>query len=194
MRTAILGGTFDPVHLGHLFMADEVLARLDYDEIRFVPARIPPHKRRAPAADATHRLDMLRVSLKDRPEFVVDPFELEQEGVSYTVNTLRHLIDGGRLTGRPGLIIGEDLVSGFDRWREADEIERIADLILVRRPGAAPEHFGRRHMVIENLMLEISSTEIRRRVQAGLPYRYLVQPAAYDHISAHGLYKDNPRV
>lgn len=188
MRTAILGGTFDPVHVGHLLMADEVLARLDYEQIRFVPARVPPHKPERPAADAEDRLAMLRIAVEGRPEFVVDPFELEQEGVSYTVRTLRHLISDPGVTGRPGLIIGEDLVAGFDEWREADEIEELADLILVRRPGPDPPPFTRHHTLIENLTLEVSSTEIRDRVRAGLPFRYLVVPAVYSYIQEHGLY------
>ncbi|MFW6313645.1 MAG: nicotinate-nucleotide adenylyltransferase [Spirochaetota bacterium] len=191
MRTAILGGTFDPVHIGHLFMADEVLARLNYEQIRLVPARVPPHKRDAPGANAEHRLRMLELAVEGHDEFVVDRFEIDQDGVSYTVKTLEHLIDSGTVTGRPGLIIGEDLVSGFERWREADRVAELADIILVRRPGGDGERFGREHRSIENLMLEISSTQIRGRVREGLPYRYLVTPAVYDYIRRCGLYVDD---
>lgn len=188
MKTAILGGTFDPVHVGHLLMADEVRARLDYDQIRFVPARVPPHKPERPTAEADDRLAMLRKAVEGRPEFIVDSFELDQDGVSYTVRTLRHLIAEGTVTGRPGLIIGEDLVAGFDTWRDADEIEELADLILVRRPGPDRPPFRRKHTLIENLTLEISSTEIRDRIRAGLPFRYLVVPAVYAYIRERGLY------
>lgn len=189
MRTAILGGTFDPVHIGHLLMADEVLARLDYEQIRFVPARVPPHKTDAPAADAADRLQMLRLAIAGRDEFVVDSFELDSEGVSYTVRTLRHLRDDGLVTGRPGLIIGQDLVAGFDTWREADRIEELADLILVRRPVPGAPSFDRRHTLIDNMTLEVSSTEIRERAREGLPFRYLVPPAVYDYIRTHRLYE-----
>ena len=191
MRTAILGGTFDPVHVGHLCMADEVLARLDYEQIRLVPARVPPHKQNAPAADATHRLRMLELAIRDRDEFVVDRFEIERDGISYTVKTLEHLIASGTLTGRPGLIIGEDLVSGFGRWRDADRVAELADLLLVRRPGTGEAKFGWPHRSIDNLMLDISSTQIRNRVLQGLPYRYLVTPMVYDYIREHGLYSSD---
>ncbi|MFW5686211.1 MAG: nicotinate-nucleotide adenylyltransferase [Spirochaetota bacterium] len=189
MRAAILGGTFDPVHIGHLLMADEVLARLGYDQIRFVPARIPPHKSDAPRASAEHRLAMLRSAVAGRPEFAVDPFELESTGVSYTVRTLRHLAAEPDLEGRPGLIIGQDLVRGFESWREVDEIDQLAELILVRRPVEGAPALDRKHVLVDNLTLEISSTEVRERIGRGLPFRYLVVPAVYEYIRTHRLYQ-----
>jgi len=172
-------------------MADEVLARLDYDQIRFIPARVPPHKQGAPFADAAQRLRMLESAVEGRDEFVIDRFEIDHDGVSYTVNTLEHLITHGCVTGRPGLILGEDLVSGFERWRDADRIVELADLIVVRRPGHEGEHFARTHSTIDNLMLDISSTQIRSRVRERLPYRYLVTPTVYDYIRTYDLYADD---
>lgn len=189
MRTAILGGTFDPIHIGHLLMADEVLARLGYERVRFIPTRVPPHKREAPVADAMQRLEMLSLATADRDEFLVDTFETDQEGVSYTVRTLRHLVESDEVTGKPGLIMGEDLVAGFDSWRDADEIEELADLILVRRPVAGAPEFERPHTHVQNVLLDISSTEIRERVRTGLPYRYLVPPAVFRYIESNGLYR-----
>lgn len=191
MKTAILGGTFDPIHIGHLLMADEVLARFGYQQVRFIPTRVPPHKRDAPAASARQRRDMLDLAVADREEFVVDTFELDQEGVSYTVRTLRHLVESDEVTGKPGLIMGEDLVGGFDSWRDADEIEELADLILVRRPVDAAPEFDRPHTHVENVLLDISSTEIRERVRTGLPYRYLVPRRVFEYIEANGLYRES---
>ena len=188
MRTAILGGTFDPVHVGHLLMADEVLARLDYEQVRFIPTRVPPHKREAPVADAKQRVEMLRLALADRREFVVDTFEIDEQGVSYTVRTLRHLVASEEVTGKPGLIVGEDLVAGFDSWRGVEEIEELADLILVRRPVSGAPEFDRPHTRVNNVLLDISSTEIRERVRDGLPYRYLVPPPVFGYIESNGLY------
>ncbi len=189
MRTAVFGGTFDPVHIGHLMMADEVLHRLSYEQIRFVPARIAPHKADDPGAGPEDRLAMLRIVSADREEFVVDPYEIDRDEVSFTIHTLRYLLSRGEIDGRPGLIIGQDLVDGFDRWREADEIERLADLILVRRPGSDDVRFQRRHALVENVMLPVSATGIRERVQNGLPYRYLVTEGVYDYIRRKGLYQ-----
>ncbi len=190
MKTAILGGTFDPVHIGHLLMADEVLVRLGYERVLFIPARVPPHKRDAPVADASSRVEMLRRAVADRDAFEVDTFEIDQEGVSYTVRTLRHLAESPEVTGKPGLIMGEDLVAGFDSWREVDEVEALADLILVRRPVDGPVRFDRPHTLVENVLLEVSSTEIRERIRGGLPYRYLVTPPVFEYIETNGLYRD----
>jgi nicotinate-nucleotide adenylyltransferase len=194
MRIAMLGGTFDPVHLGHLLMADEVLARLEYDQVRFVPARIPPHKPDQAMTESAHRLRMLELATAGRDEFVVDDFEVRSEGVSYTVRTLRHLISDGKIDGRPGLIIGEDLVEGFERWHEADAIEELADIILVRRPGQPETHFSRRHILLDNLMIGISSTEIRERLVSGLPTRYLLAPAVFAYIEEQGLYRESGKL
>jgi nicotinate-nucleotide adenylyltransferase len=196
VRTALFGGTFDPVHVGHLFVAEEVLDQLEYERILFVPARVPPHKRAAPQASGEQRVQMLSIAIGDNQRFALDPFEVNREDVSFTINTLRHLIDSGTVEGRPGLIIGEDLVAGFDSWREADEIERLADIILVRRPPEkgmpATGHegsFARRHTSIDNLTLRVSSSEIRERVSSGRPYRYLVPSGVHEYIEANGLYR-----
>lgn len=188
MKIAVLGGTFDPVHLGHLLMADEVLSRLSYDEIRFMPARVPPHKADPPVAGSDHRLAMLQLATEDRPEFVVDDFEVRSDGISYTVRTLRHLVESADVDGKPGLIIGEDLVAGFDEWMEADAIAELADIVLVRRPGQPRSTFSRPHTLIDNLMLEISSTEIRERTATALPVRYLLHPRVYQYVVDHDLY------
>jgi nicotinate-nucleotide adenylyltransferase len=193
MITAVFGGTFDPIHIGHLVMADEVLARLHYQQIRFVPARISPHKSGDPGASAGDRLTMLHLATEGRDEFAVDPCELDRSGPSYTVQTLRYLTESGIVTGRPGLIIGEDLVAGFDTWREADEVERLAELILVRRPGEGNRRrFDRAHREIDNVLLDISATDIRRRAAGSLPFRYLVTPEVYGYIRERRLYRNVP--
>lgn len=171
-------------------MADEVLARLDYEQIRFIPTRVPPHKRETPVADAKQRVEMLRLAVADRSEFVVDTFEIDEKGVSYTVRTLRHLVASEEVTGKPGLIVGEDLVAGFDSWRGVEEIEELADLILVRRPVNDAPEFNRPHTAVDNVLLGISATEIRERVREGLPYRYLVPPPVFGYIESYGLYRE----
>lgn len=189
MRTAVLGGTFDPVHIGHLLMADEVLSRCNYERILFVPNRIPPHKDRIPDATPAQRLAMLELAIRDREEFAVDTYEIERGKVSYTVDTLEHLYASGTVTGRLGLIIGEDLVDGFDRWRDVDRVTEMADLILVRRPGNGSVRFRRVHTLIDSLSVDVSSTEIRDRISSGWPFRYLVHHRVYDYIEKQGLYR-----
>ena len=205
VRTAILGGTFDPVHVGHLFVAEEVLHQLHYDRILFVPARLPPHKNRAPRVSAEQRLGMLSLAIEDNPTFAVDAYEMERDAVSFTIHTVRHLLESGEVKGRPGLIIGEDLIAGFEHWREADEIERLTDIILMRRPGYGAgaagavedaavrgrpaDGFARRHFAVENLGLEVSSSGIRERIRQGKAFRYLVPESVYRYIESNRLYR-----
>jgi len=188
-RTAILGGSFDPVHLGHLFVADEVLNRFEYERVVFVPAHIAPHKGVASAAASDLRLRMLALAIEGPGQLELETFELDRGGISFTVDTIRYLIGSGSVTDRPGLIIGADLVDGFESWREVDEIERLADIILVRRPGFSGADFDRRHQTMDNLELDISSREIRERIRAGRPYRFLLPQKVVEYIELNGLYR-----
>ena len=188
MKTAVLGGSFDPVHLGHLFVADEILSQLGYERVMFVPAGKPPHKPGEPRASGEHRLAMLRIAIADRQQMAVEEYEINRPETSYTINTIRHLQGTGVIGDRPGLIIGEDLVSGFHKWRSADELEEMTDIILVRRPGHTDDEFTRVHTSIDNLLLPISSSEIRRRIIAGEACRYLLPAGVFDYIQANGLY------
>ena len=119
MRLAILGGTFNPVHIGHLFLAEEVQALLGYDRILFVPANIPVHKTMPVEVGARHRLRMLHALAVAGCPGLVEDCELERGGNSYTIDTLSYVLERFRPEGRPGLIIGEDLVEGFPAWRQA---------------------------------------------------------------------------
>ncbi len=188
MKTAMFGGSFDPIHLGHLFVADEVLIQLGYDRVLFVPAGKPPHKPGEPRACREHRLEMLRIAIGDRRQMAVEEYEINRAETSYTINTLRYLQGAGGIGERLGLIIGEDLVSGFDKWRSADEVGEMTDIILVRRPGHRDDVLTRAHTSIENLLLPISSSEIRRRIIAGEACRYLLPAGVFDYIQANGLY------
>ena len=175
MRLAILGGTFNPVHVGHLFLAEEVRDLLGYERILFVPANVPVHKSMPVEVGARHRLRMLQLAVAGTRGFLVDSCELERGGNSYTIDTLEHVLERYRPEGRPGLIIGDDLVEGFPAWRQAARVAELAELIVARRgpTTAAPAWpFPACVRRIENLLLPVSSSEIRRqagRRQAGPP-------------------------
>jgi len=188
-RTAVFGGSFDPVHLGHLFVADEVLNRFEYERVIFVPAHIAPHKGVASATASDVRLRMLALAIEGYGQLELETTELDRGGISFTIDTIRYLIESGSVAGRPGLIVGADLVDGFESWREVDEIERLADIILVRRPGFTGVEFARRHRTMDNLELDISSREIRQRIRAGRPYRFLLPHKVVECIELNGLYR-----
>ena len=133
MKLAILGGSFNPVHLGHLFLADAVLTGLGYDRVIFVPAFQSPFKIGAEGASPQDRMEMLAASIAADPRLTIDDCEIRREGVSYTIDTLKDIIARYLPTGKPGLILGDDLASTFYKWRNPGEIAELADIIIARR-------------------------------------------------------------
>ncbi len=196
MRYAILGGSFDPVHIGHLTIAEEALHQLNLSRVYFVPAGEPPHKDVSGGASDTDRLAMLEIALAGRPEFVLEDEEIRRGGVSYTITTVEYF-QSRHPEIRPMLIIGEDLVDGFGNWKRAQELVGMVDLVLARRPSErdalreeSPDQvFALPHVSLENPPLPVSSSMIRRRIQLARPYRYLLPQGVYDYLVHRGLYR-----
>ena len=186
-RIALFGGSFDPVHVGHLFVAEEVRIRLGYDRVIFVPAAEAPHKNGPPAGSASDRLAMLELAI-EHDAFSIGRWEIDRGGVSYTVDTVRRVIADGLAVGKPGLIIGDDLVSGFSSWREPEELISLADVIVVRRDSIPLPQLLREAHTVDNAVLPVSSSQIRERVHSGNAFRYLVSEPVYRYIVDHGLY------
>ena len=136
MKIAVLGGSFNPVHIGHLSLADAVCNEFGYDKVLFIPTATPPHKKMAhDFASAEDRFSMLKAALADDSRFVADRCELDRGGISYTYDTLLELENRYKdeLTGKIGFIMGSDLIAGFHLWHKAEKIAEIADLILASR-------------------------------------------------------------
>ncbi len=187
MRILLVGGTFNPVHWGHLLLAEELREEFDYDLALFVPAARPPHKVTEADPGPEARLAMLRLAISGNPRLAIDACELERSGASYTIDTVRGLYARYELADKPGLAIGDDLVAGFSSWREAGALAREADLIVARRTGQ-PFDFPYPHRRASNRLIPLSSTEVRERIAAGRSVHYLVPDAVLAYIEEHGLY------
>jgi nicotinate-nucleotide adenylyltransferase len=189
MRVGVFGGTFDPVHVGHLAIANAALESVPLDRVLFVLARRSPLKERGPVAPEADRLRMLEQAVAGERRFAVSRIELDREGPSYTVDTLERLAGHDDLF----LILGSDAVADFPRWKEPERIAKLATLVVADRPGA-PARLGDAPIVaFDAPRLDISSRELRSRAARGLSLRYLVPEAAWQHIEARGLYRGEDR-
>lgn len=188
MTLAILGGTFNPVHLGHLSLAGEVQSRLRYDVILFVPAHIPVHKDMEVEVGAGHRLAMLELAVAASPAFRVDDCELRRGGPSYTFDTVRDILGRYPIEGKPGLIIGDDLVEGFDSWKNAPVLAEMTQLIVGHRISARKVQMDFPCVYVDNALLPASSSRIRARLRRGQSVTHLVPEAVLAYIERHGLY------
>jgi nicotinate-nucleotide adenylyltransferase len=190
VRLAVLGGSFNPVHLGHLYAADAVISALGYDRVVLVPAYRSPFKLAAPGMEssARDRLEMLAASVAGDWRLAVDDCEIRREGVSYTEDTLQDIIRRYNPEGRPGLIIGDDLAADFPRWHNSAGILELADIIIVRRLGSGEAPVPFPHTPITNELLEIASAAVRERISSGKAWRYLVPAGARTIIEDRGLY------
>ena len=196
-RIGIFGGTFDPIHLGHLIAATEMRHALRLDRVLFVPAARPPHKSTRHVSDDTHRLAMLRLVLTDNPAFGISTIELDRPGPSYTSDTLAAL---STMLAPASLVflMGEDSLRDLPTWHQPDRIVSLAVLGVATRPGvvadldavfqAVPPARDRIRLV-QIPLIGIEATDIRRRVAAGEPIRYQVPPPVEDYIRRHNLYR-----
>lgn len=211
MNSAILGGTFNPIHIGHLRVAEEVREALGLDKVVFVPTFLTPHKANELAVPGQTRLEMVQEAIKDNPGFVASDVEIKRGGKSFTIDTVRELTGEGM---EVSLIIGNDSFNDIVTWCEYEEILSLANIIIVHRPGYAVKKpgevlpvelarkfwydseadaylstFGKRISYVGTTLLDISSSDLRRRVNEGLSIRYLVPDTVGEFIKRHGLYR-----
>ena len=170
MRIGIFGGTFDPVHLGHLELAQSTLKKFRLDKIYFVPAKSSPFKRSLKSAPSVHRLSMLKLVLRGRPKFNISEYELKRPGPSYTIRTVK-FFHGRFPKADLFLIMGKDSYQGFSKWRESKKIRKTSKHVVGKRK------------------LEISSTQIRERAKKGLSLSRLVPKDVEKYIVRNGLYR-----
>jgi nicotinate-nucleotide adenylyltransferase len=187
-KIGIYGGTFDPVHHAHLILARDALETVNLDEIIFVPAAISPLKKTVPVASGELRLAMLRAAIEGEPKFVVNDCELRRPPPSYTIDTVEEIGQGHGHTAIYCLI-GEDNVQTLEKWHRFDELEKMVNFIILDRKGQSP---ASSYPVIDR-KIDISATEIRKRVASGRSIRYLVPPAVEEIIRREKLYLEQPK-
>jgi nicotinate-nucleotide adenylyltransferase len=200
-RIGIIGGSFNPIHIAHLIIADRFVEQLHLDRCLFVPTNVSPFKQRPASTDATaeQRLAMVSLATVQHPSFAVSEAEIRRGGVSYTVDTVKGLLDEDP-SSELFLLIGSDQAIEFVRWKDWQEIARHATICIARRPFLlTPEQEqrisesltvdGRAPVWVVAPLLEISSTEIRERVARGVSVNYLTVKAVRDYIAEHGLYQ-----
>lgn len=195
LRLGVLGGTFDPIHLGHLLLAETAREELGLERVLFVPAGDPWRKQERAISSAEHRLAMVRLAVADLPEYQVSTLEVDRPGPSYTADTLEAIA-----RENPGaelyLLLGQDALADLPFWRYPQRIAQLSILAVARRPGfeaAAAESLAsldisRRIRWLDMRAIDISASAIREKVRAGRSIRFLVPAAVEEYILRHGLY------
>ena len=199
-RLGLLGGSFDPIHVGHLIVAETLAYRLNLDHVVFLPAANPPHKAGQALSPREARLEMIRLSIAGADGFSVSQADLRRPGPSYTVDMLTEL--QARVADRTELcfLMGMDSLRDFPNWRRPGKIAELAELGVARRPGVdvsqtdieiqVPEARGRIH-IINVPLIDISSSDIRDRARTNRPFRFHVTPTVADYILHHHLYQSS---
>lgn len=204
-KLGILGGSFDPIHYGHLLLAETCREQCRLDRVIFIPAAVPPHKRSQPLASARDRIEMVRLAIAGHEQLAVSSIEIDRGGVSYTVDTLTALAEQ-----QPGsslfFLMGADSLNDLPTWREPQRLCELAVPLVVRRASSPePDFSSISHLVtakrldeirehqVEMPIIELSSTEIRQRVAIGRSIRYRTPRAVEKFIETHGLYRSQPK-
>jgi nicotinate-nucleotide adenylyltransferase len=199
-RIGIFGGSFDPIHLGHLLMAEQFRSELSLDTVKFIPAKISPFKLNyTPTADK-HRLEMLKLAIGAHPNFEIDPIEIQRGGVSYTIDTVEQL-QSNQPDATWFLLIGSDSLKDFKKWKSPEKLLRSVQLVVARRGGCpepdwkeldglASEETLRaiQQIRLDIPVMEISSTAVRQRIETKRSIRYLVPAPVEVYIQEHQLY------
>lgn len=195
MRLGLMGGTFDPIHNAHLFIAEEARIRMDLEGVLFIPNGVPPHKKQYEVTPARHRMKMVEIAVRFNSAFWPSRLEIDRAGKSFAVDTLTAL-KSALTESELYFITGFDAVAEILTWKRHEEVIKLCRFVAVARPGSEtgsaidqlPQTYRDRIDILESPHLDISSTEIRERVRQGLPIRYLVPDEVEEYIRRQSLY------
>lgn len=199
-KVGILGGTFDPIHLGHLIIAEEVRQSMGLDEVLFIPAGQPWLKGQRPLSAGEHRLQMVELAIASNPYFTVSTIELERLGPSYSVDTIIKLKDNLGVRVELFFVLGFDALALLPGWKEPERLLELCQVVGVGRPGYSEfallslepiiPRASERIIIVDVPQMYISATDIRERVARGLSIRYLIPEAVERYIFEHRLYRE----
>lgn len=201
MRIGLMGGSFDPIHMGHLILAQQILEKLELDQVVFIPNGYPPHKNDGKVTDQDQRYRMVQLAIANNPNFTISDIEMHKGAVHYTVDTLRELIARDKSPNDYYFITGADAVLDLEGWRSCEILLSLCRFVGATRPGVEYAHleetiqrlqakYGDRIELVEISSISLSSTEIRQRRREGKSIRYLVPDSVYDYIEEIQLYRD----
>jgi nicotinate-nucleotide adenylyltransferase len=188
MKIGILGGTFNPIHVGHLILAEEAREMLNLDRVIFVPACLPPHKNGAEIAPAKARFEMIKAAIKGNKFFSVSDVEIKRTGRSYTIDTITEL-KAQFSNDELYFIIGSDLLTYLDDWKDLGQIIKMVKFIAATRPGYPLEKIPSYIQTLAIRAIDVSAFEVRSCVKQEKSFRYLVPEAVFNYINKKGLYK-----
>lgn len=188
MKIGILGGTFDPIHLGHIYLAEKALKKLSLGKIIFVPAYLPPHKRGIKITPARHRYNMVKLAIGKKKNFSVSAMELRRKGSSYSVETLRRLKQKYGRSSELFFITGSDSLRELNKWKNIKEVLNLCRFVVVKRPLFGIKNREAGFIVLDIGARDISATNIRRRAGKELPINKLVPKAVEKYIAKNRLY------
>jgi len=183
----LFGGTFDPIHIGHLITAQSVLEIRNLSKIIFIPAYASPLKVDFLSASSEDRANLVEIAIKDNNSFELSMYEIENQKVSYTIETLKHF---KKIYDKLELIIGYDNFLVFDKWKNSDQILQLANVVVLNRKvdNSDIQNIDSRFIFVDNPLIEINSTEIRGRVKRDMNFEFLVPPKVKDYIIQRKLY------
>lgn len=189
MRIGILGGTFNPIHIGHLILGEEAYSKLKLDKLIFVPAFMPPHKNTEAVINPKHRLSMVRLAIEDNSAFEVSTVEIEAKSKSYSIDTLKKFRSIYGEDAQLFFITGSDSLKDLFSWKSVNDIFKISKFIVASRPGYPFKEVPKEVETVVITPIEVSSEDIRARLKEGRSIRYLVPEKVRKYIIERKLYK-----
>ncbi len=194
MKLGLYGGTFDPIHTGHLILAESVRSQLALDRILFIPAAIPPHKKDSKITESAIRYEMIQLAIANNPHFEVSPIDIDRKGVSYTVDTIKIIQEQMQLQREElFFIIGADNILGFPSWHKPAEILELCQIVVLPRPEIDLKNIHPmlkdKILVVKTPLIEISSSVIRQLIKQDRSIRYLVPEPVFHYLRRNQVYQ-----